>query len=263
MRKIIREIHLYYILTEKAMKVIMILIVLITMIPVNAQVPSGDEILDKIDQNMSSDSRVFTSKMIIHGRRGSRTVESKSWAVGDVKSFTEYLAPAREKDTKMLKLEDQLWMYSPSTDRTIQISGHMLRQSVMGSDLSYEDMMDDKKMQDHYDAVVVGTDTIDNRLCWLIELLANTKDIAYEMRKIWVDQKRFIPLRQELYAKSGKLLKRMELSDVVEIENRWYPKHMLFKDMLKEGEGTEFIIEDIEFDVDIPDYRFSKAALRR
>ena len=245
------------------MKVIMILIVLITMIPVNAQVPSGDEILDKIDQNMSSDSRVFTSKMIIHGRRGSRTVESKSWAVGDVKSFTEYLAPAREKDTKMLKLEDQLWMYSPSTDRTIQISGHMLRQSVMGSDLSYEDMMDDKKMQDHYDAVVVGTDTIDNRLCWLIELLAKTKDIAYEMRKIWVDQKRFIPLRQELYAKSGKLLKRMELSDVVEIENRWYPKHMLFKDMLKEGEGTEFIIEDIEFEVDIPDYRFSKAALRR
>ncbi len=245
------------------MKVIMILIVLITMIPVNAQAPSGDEILDKIDQNMSSDSRVFTSKMIIHGRRGSRTVESKSWAVGDVKSFTEYLAPAREKDTKMLKLEDQLWMYSPSTDRTIQISGHMLRQSVMGSDLSYEDLMDDKKMQDHYDAVVVGTDTIDNRSCWLIELLANTKDIAYEMRKIWVDQKRFIPLRQELYAKSGKLLKRMELSDVVEIENRWYPKHMLFKDMLKEGEGTEFIIEDIEFDVDIPDYRFSKAALRR
>lgn len=245
------------------MKIIIAILIMLPMIPVSAQVPSGDEILDKIDQNMSSDSRVFTSKMIIHGRRGSRTVESKSWAVGDVKSFTEYLAPAREKDTKMLKLEDQLWMYSPSTDRTIQISGHMLRQSVMGSDLSYEDMMDDKKMQDHYDAVVVGTDTIDNRLCWLIELLAKTKDIAYEMRKIWVDQKRFIPLRQELYAKSGKLLKRMELSDVVEIENRWYPKHMLFKDMLKEGEGTEFIIEDIEFDVDIPDYRFSKAALRR
>ena len=245
------------------MKVIIILIVFITMIPVNAQVPGGEEILDKIDQNMSSDSRVFTSKMIIHGRRGNRTVESKSWAVGDVKSFTEYLAPAREKDTKMLKLEDQLWLYSPSTDRTIQISGHMLRQSVMGSDLSYEDMMDDKKMQDHYDAVVVGIDTVDNRICWLIELLAKTKDIAYEMRKIWVDQKRFIPLRQELYAKSGKLLKRMDLSDVVEIENRWYPKHMLFKDMLKEGAGTEFIIEDIEFDVDIPDYRFSKAALRR
>jgi hypothetical protein len=50
---------------------------------------------------------------------------------------------------------------------------------------------------------------------------------------------------------------------VVAIENRWYPRRMLFKDMLKEGKGTEFIIEEIEFNIDIPDYRFSKAALRR
>jgi hypothetical protein len=41
----------------------------------------------------------------------------------------------------MLRLENQLWIYSPSTDRNIQNSGHMLRQSVMGSDLSYEDML--------------------------------------------------------------------------------------------------------------------------
>jgi len=162
----------------------------------------------------------------------------------------------------MLKLEDQLWLYSPSTDRTIQISGHMLRQSVMGSDLSYEDMMDDKKMQDHYDAVVVGTDTVDNRLCWLIELLAKTKDIAYEMRKIWVDQERIIPLKEELYAKSGKLLKKLELKDVVRLDDRWFPRRMIFKDVLKKGKGTEFIIDDIKFDQDIPRHVFSKAALK-
>ena len=245
------------------MKVLMVLFILISMSTVKAQMPDGRDILNKIDENMSSESRVFTSKMIIHGRRGSRTIESKSWAVGDTKSFTEYLAPPREKDTKMLKLKDQLWMYSPSTDRTIQISGHMLRQSVMGSDLSYEDMMDDKKLQDHYNAVVVGVDTFNNRNCWKIELTANTKDIAYEMRKLWVDKEKYIPLQQELFAKSGKLLKRMVLSDVVEIDNRWYPKHILFKDMLKEGKGTEFVVEDIQFDVDIPENRFSKAVLRR
>jgi outer membrane lipoprotein-sorting protein len=163
----------------------------------------------------------------------------------------------------MLKLEDQLWMYSPSTDRTIQISGHMLRQSVMGSDLSYEDMMDDKKLQTHYTAEVIGTDTLDNRSCWILELQATTTDIAYEMRKLWVDQKRYLPLRQELYAKSGKLLKRMELSNIVQIDNRWYPKHILFKDMLKDGKGTEFMIDEIEFNIEIPEYRFSKASLRR
>ena len=94
--------------------------------------PEAKMILKKIDENMSSENRVFESSMTIHGKRASRTITSKSYVVGDKQSFTEYLSPAREQGTKMLKLENQLWIYSPSTDRTIQISGHMLRQSVMG-----------------------------------------------------------------------------------------------------------------------------------
>ena len=45
---------------------------------------------------------------------------------GEFKNFTEYLSPEREKGTKMLKLDDRLWIYSPTTDRIIQISGHLL-----------------------------------------------------------------------------------------------------------------------------------------
>ena len=113
-------------------------------------------ILDNVDKNMTAKSQIVTAKMEINTARATRTMEMKSWTVGDKKSFTEYLAPAREKGTKMLKLNNQLWIYSPSTDRTIQISGHMLRQSVMGSDMSYEDMMTDKKMTEQYKAEVTG-----------------------------------------------------------------------------------------------------------
>ncbi|MFZ5517875.1 MAG: outer membrane lipoprotein-sorting protein [Candidatus Zhuqueibacterota bacterium] len=228
-----------------------------------AQTPNGEEILQKIDENMSSINRVFTSKMVIHSRRGSRTVESKSWSVGEEKSFTEYLSPAREKGTKMLKLEDMLWMYSPSTDRTIQISGHMLRQSVMGSDLSYEDMMEDPKLTNKYNAAVTGSDTLDGRLCWVLELTAKTSDVAYHKRKQWVDQERYIPLKEELYAKSGKLLKKAELKNITREQGRWFPKTIIFKDMLKSSDGTEFIIDEIKFDQEIPDYIFSKAALKK
>ncbi|MEA1986032.1 MAG: outer membrane lipoprotein-sorting protein, partial [Candidatus Marinimicrobia bacterium] len=69
--------------------------------------------------------------------------------------------------------------------------------------------------------------------------------------------------REELYAKSGKLLKRMDLENIVKIDGRWYPTKMIFKDMLKSGQGTEFIIVDIKFNQDIPDVKFSKAGLRR
>jgi len=223
--------------------------------------PSGKEILDKIDANMSSDTRYVKSKMVIHGPRSSRTVESESWTEG-TDSFTEYLAPAREKGTKMLKLEDKLWIFSPSTDRTIQISGHMLRQSVMGSDLSYEDMMDDRKLSDVYDAGVIGSETIGETECWIVEMRAIDEEVAYQMRKLWVDQSRYIPLKEELYAKSGKLLKKTELSNITKHGSRWYPEKITFKDMLKKGAGTEFIVDEIIFDVEIPEHVLSKASLR-
>jgi len=230
---------------------------------INAQEPSGEEILLKIDKNMAAKSTISTSKMIIHGVRQTRTIVAKTWGMGDEKSFTEYLSPVREKGTKMLKLEDKLWIYSPGSDRTIQISGHMLRQSLMGSDLSYEDMMDNIKLLEDYEAVVIGSEIVYETDCWIVELQAKTAEVNYQIRKIWVDKTRFIPLKEELFAKSGKLLKRMELFDINKIGDRWYPKKIVFKDMLKKGEGTEFIIEDIVFDADIPSYIFSKASLKK
>lgn len=227
------------------------------------RIPDGKEILRRIDMNMSAESRVFTSKMIIHGRRSSRTIESKSWVEGEKKSCTEYLSPAREQGTKMLKLADQLWIYSPSSDRTILIAGHMLRQSVMGSDMSYEDMMEDKKLLDHYTAEVKGSESIYDRQCWIVALTAFDPAVAYQGRKLWVDQERNIPLREEFYAKGGALLKKTEMSDIQNINGRWYPKKIVFKDMLKEGDGTEFIIDNIEFNVRIDDYVFSKANLKK
>lgn len=224
--------------------------------------PTGDQILDRIDQNMSSDTRHIISKMVIHGVRKDRTITSETWAAGDDKAYTEYLAPAREKGTKMLKLDDQLWIFSPGTDRTIQISGHMLRQSVMGSDLSYEDMMDDPNLRSKYDAVVTGSETLNDKDCWVVELQATVPDVAYHMRKIWVDKNLYLPLKEELYAKSGTLLKKTELHDIKRIGNRWYPGKIVFRDMLRKGDGTEFIVEQIEFNVDIPEHLLSKAALR-
>lgn len=223
----------------------------------------ADNMLTKVDRNMSSKNRVFESTMIIHGKRNTRTVTSKTYSEGNRKSFTEYLSPASDKGTKMLKLEGQLWIYSPSADRTVQISGHLLRQSVMGSDLSYEDMMDDRKLTEVYSAKMLGEEKMDDRTTRLLELTAKVTDVAYYKQKMWIDAERFIPLRQELYGKSGQLLKRMELSDVKNIQGRWFPMSIIYKDMLKDGSGTEFKMTNVKFDQDIPEYLFTKAALKQ
>jgi outer membrane lipoprotein-sorting protein len=232
-------------------------------IAVQTQAQDAVKILQEVDQNISADSRIIESIMTVHGKRNDRSMTLKIYTIGEKKSFTEYLSPPRDKGTKMLKIDKEMWVYSPTTDRTIMISGHMLRQSVMGSDLSYEDMMDDRKLREIYTPTVVGEELFDGRKCFLLHLQAKVTDAAYEVQKILVDMERMVPLKQEFYAKSGQLLKRVLLTDLKQIQGRWFPMKMNYKDMLKEGEGTDWVITKIEFNKTIPEHIFSKASLKQ
>jgi outer membrane lipoprotein-sorting protein len=225
---------------------------------------SANDIMKAMDENLNAKSRIITSKMIVKGRRSSRTIESKNWVVGTDLAFTEYLSPPREAGTKMLKLGDKLWTYSPQTDRLIQISGHMLRQSVMGSDMSYNDMMEDRPIEELYYATIERSVKVDGRDHWIMVLNAKIKGLPYPKRRSWVDKEYLLPTKEELYAKSGKLLKTASLKGIKKIQGRWFPSKFVYKDELKRNsKGTEWIIDNIEFNQKIPDSRFSKALLRK
>ncbi len=231
---------------------------------VAAQTLTGQEMLQKIDVNMAVEQAVSMSTMIVHGRTGSRTITSQSWMKGRDRAFVEYLSPAREKGKKMLKLEDKIWTYTPEpTDRIITISGHLLRQSVMGSDLSYEDATENDYLAEMYDAEVVAEDEINGQHCYVLQLTAKEQDISYYSRKLWVDSDHWLPLKEERYAKSGKLLKTAEILEFFQVADRWYPKKMIFKDALSSGKGTEYLIDSIDFDVEVPEHLLTKAALRK
>ncbi len=246
------------------MKAITLLLLLLFPFPLYAEFPTGSEILKKIDENLVADQAESLTTMIVHGRAQSRTITSRAWIRGSDEAFVEYLSPAREAGKKMLKLGDKIWTYTPEpNDRIIAISGHLLRQSVMGSDLSYEDITENHRMLDLYDAVVEGEDNLDDRQCYVVKLSGKIRGLAYDSRKIWVDKQRFLPLKEERFAKSGKLLKTTRITEVFQIGERWYPKRMTFKDMLSKGKGTEYIIESIDFNVKIPEHRMTKAALRK
>jgi len=225
---------------------------------------SVEEIIVAMDNNLNAKSRIMKSKMIVKGRRSTRTIESKNWVIGANKAFTEYLSPPREAGTKMLKLDDKLWTYSPQTDRVIQISGHMLRQSVMGSDMSYNDMMEDRPIQDLYNATLEGSVNMNGRKHWILYLEAKIDGLSYPKRRSWIDVEYLLPMKEELYAKSGKLLKTATMGGVKKIQDRWFPSRFLYKDELKRNsKGTEWVIEDISFDMNVPSNRFTKAMLRK
>jgi outer membrane lipoprotein-sorting protein len=246
------------------MKNILVLFFLFSFLFPQTDQMSADDIMKAMDENLNAKSRIITSKMVVRGRRSSRTIESKNWVVGTDLAFTEYLSPPREAGTKMLKLGDKLWTYSPQTDRVIQVSGHMLRQSVMGSDMSYNDMMEDRPIEELYSATIEGSVEVDGRDHWIMVLDAKVKGLSYPKRRSWVDKEYLLPIKEELYAKSGKLLKTASLHGIKKVQGRWFPSKFVYKDELKRNsKGTEWIIDSIEFNKIIPATRFSKALLRK
>ncbi len=244
------------------MKILMFLVWLV-LIPINEsdEVAQADSILQKVGYNLLSKSQVKESQMIIYGRQQCRTLTSRAYSQGHDKSFTEYLTPESEKGIKMLQLEGHLWIYSPATDSILELSGKLLLQPVMDSDLSYQDLMENPMLNEIYNARVISQEIINGRKTWVLEMNAKEEGVTYPKRKAWVDQERYVPLREELFAQSGQLLKCVTRSSIQQIEGRWYPAKVTYRDMLKEGEGTDFIVTAINFDVDIPQCLFSKEAL--
>jgi outer membrane lipoprotein-sorting protein len=223
----------------------------------------AQRLLEEVDKNLWANTKFVDGRLIIDNGRRIRTLSMESWMEGVTKSYSYYKAPARERGTKMLKLDRKLWMYTPHTDRKILIAGHLLRQSMMGSDLSYEDMMEDEKISEAYTGRIDGEEEMEGIKTLVMTLHAKRKTKTYQMLKIWVDPIKKIVLKEEAYAKSGKLLKLIHFKEYRKVENRLFPRKMIFRDMLKENTKTTYMFDEIRFDVDIPSKYFSQSILKR
>ncbi len=223
---------------------------------------SGEEILQRMDRNMTFASVSYSGTLAIHSGNAVRTKQMKTVAVGTSKALVEFTNP-EDRGTKYLKLDRSLWIYFPSEQDTVKISGHMLKEGMMGSDVSYQDALESDALYRKYAVELSGEESVDGRPCYLLTLTANTRDVQYDKRKMWVDEERFIPLKQEMYARSGKLLKISRVLEVEKIGERWFPVQTEIADQLKASSRTRFVMEGIRFDVPVDDGLFSLRNLGR
>lgn len=225
--------------------------------PAFAQISPRD-ILQRVDDNMTIQTARTKAEMTIMYREGDeRTLVFESWAEGTDQSFLEFLEPARDAGSRFLRLDDNMWIYLPRVGKSVRIQGHMLRQGLMGSDFSYGDASENPSMVDDYEAVIEGEEMLDDRPTYVLHLTAKRSDLAYPSRRIWVDAERFIPLKEERYARSGKLLKTAVLSDVRQIGNRWYPFRIELDNALQSDTRTVLQFLEFEFGVSVPGEYFT------
>jgi outer membrane lipoprotein-sorting protein len=225
---------------------------------------SPEAILQRIDSNMVFQTARSEVEMVmtIGGRTLTKTLVSQSR--GSEQSFIEILSPPRDKGTKILKLDGVIRIYYPSAERVMRLSGHMLRQSMMGSDFSYEDMTERAQgLTALYRVVLDGEESVQGRPCHRLVLTAREDGLTYHVRKIWVDCTLYLGLREELYARSGKLLKVLTVDEVKSFEGRHYPVKVTMEDRLRKGSKTVMRVSAIEFNVNIPPDTFSERNLLR
>jgi len=231
-------------------------VVLLLLLPTAVFGITAEEIIKKLEDNKVHETVKSEGKMIIEDRFGKRTTSFISYGKGEDKSLIEFTSAA-EKGQKILRLDDQIYLYYPDASQLIRIQGSSLKDSVMGSDLSYEDMTGGKGILDDYKAELVGEETVDGYECYHVRLTAKTARVAYYTQELWVDTELFANRKMQMFSRSGDLLKEILVKNIMEVDGNYVPKRMMVDDALKSNSSTEFILETMKIGANISEDMFS------
>ena len=238
--------------------------VLLISIAVSAfsQAPTAQQLLSRVDNNEIYQTIEYEGEIIIEngGRRYVKAM--KAWGRGNTHSFIEFTNP-EDRGTKYLKRDGRLFVYSPDTEEVMLISGHMLKESMMASDMSYEDTLSNETLGSRYDSVIAGSELINGRDSWVLELTAKKRTESYPKRKLWIDKENSDLLRYELFALSGVKLKDYALKRVEVIAGRRFPVEGEMRDLMRKDSKTTFVMRNVFLDRAIPDSVFSQRNLGR
>jgi outer membrane lipoprotein-sorting protein len=222
---------------------------------------TAEEIMQKRDDNEYIPSARAEATMIIS--KGGRKLAKEMVLYSKEKdALMEFTNPA-DRGTKFLKREDNLWMFFPDAEDIVKISGHMMEQGLMGSDFSYQDMMESDKLSELYTFTLLEEDTFNERPCYVLEAIAVPGEkVSYYRRLTWIDKEHFVGLKEELYAESGRLLKVSVAEKVEEVDGRWLPMESIMENKLRQDTYTQFIINEIDLNPELDENLFSLQSLR-
>ena len=245
--------------------------------PVSDAAREGDSEIDaaalRIIRKIDATERVQSSwsrlrQVITTSGGDERALEMEAWSRDrNDKQLMVYTAPRRVAGDKILMLNegDDIWFYTPRTDRVRHLASHARRQKVQGSDFAYEDMAGGSIEEDYTFALIgrdeVGELEVEDTPCHVLELVPTESGPHYSRLVLWADSERHLTRRIDYY-EDGRLLKRLTTSGVRQIGDHWWAMRMVMEN-LQEGGRTAMETLEIDFDVDLPDRLFTTSGLKR
>lgn len=246
----------------------LLVVVLSSLVVVPARaVPSGREIMEKVDARDDGDRWRQDLEMTLIDKRGGervRTLRAFGRDEGkDKYSIVFFLSPADVKDTAFLTYDyddpakdDDQWLYLPALKKTKRIAAQDKSGSFMGSDFTYADMTD--RDLDSYDYRLLKEDTIDGIAVWQIEAVPRTQrevdETGYTKSLLFVRQDNDVIVRSVHWLRKGGQLKYYEVKQLEKIDGIWVPTTMTMT--TKKGKDTihktVLRVHNVHFNQDLP-----------
>ena len=240
--------------------------------------PSAHEIMEKnFFVTKTKTLKSATTMLLINDKGQMRerksTTVSKLQSNGiDSKLLVKFETPADIKGTGFLQVEhsdtdDDLWIYLPALKKSRRLVANNKKDSFVGSDFSYGDILLPKV--DLYRHTLLRTETIDAHDCYVIESVpkddAVKQNSGYGKKITWVRKDNFLESKVEYYDVTRRLLKTQTTAEHKLVERdsgRWIA---LKRQMLNHQTGHKTTIDfgSIEPGIAVADDLFTTRYIER
>lgn len=216
----------------------------------------------KLDQMYRSSSSMSTVSMQIITPHYQRKLTMNMTTRGMQDTLIRIMSPRKEKGISTLKRGHEMWNYLPKVKKVIRVPASMMSNSWMGSDLTNDDLVKNSSFEKDY--VIKQNDAPENELC-LRYIPKENAPVTWSKVIACFDQKYELPKRLSFYDEKGKHVRNILYEKIKDVGGRTIPTRISFLPLSEEKKGNQTILtfEKIAFDVDIKDFTFSQANLRR
>ena len=200
--------------------------------------------------------------MTIHRPEWKRTSSFLVWTQGREDALIRFTAPARDAGLATLRKGERMWTYSPKIQRTVRLPKSMMSQDWAGSDFSYNDLARSDDLLDQYSLSLTKVDPTDEGTIYTIEAVPQENAAIVWGKEVLELRDDFVLLKHSYYDQDMVLVKWLETLEIEEFDGRTIPKRMRITKSESHDRWTEIVYDKADFDIDIPESKFTLFALR-
>lgn len=251
-----------------------LIILLVTLLPINAQAISAEEIIRNSQAAFFQQGDDFKARITMRlfsssgaERIREMTMLRKNYGQSGEKQkyFIYFFKPSDVKDMTFMvykypKKDSDRWLFVPALNMVRRIAAQDKHSSFAGSDFTYEDISGRNADEDTHS--IIREEKLDAADCYVIKSIPKAGDMDYSYKLSWIGKKSFLPLREEYYDKKEALYKVFTADGIQDIKGFQTVTKRTMKN-LQSGHSTEVLFTKADYNINIEDGLFSERYLRQ